>query len=249
MRLSDKVALVTGSSRGIGSAIAKGLAKEGAKVVINYVKNEDRARQTLEEIKCLGGEAIIVQADISKENDVLHLVEEANRAFGKIDILVSNAAASLTNNPFLDTEWEEVLKEMEVSVKGPFLVYQAVVPGMIERKWGRLINIGSGHYFAPQRIHYGYWISKAGALTLAKNLARELAPYGITVNSVLPGVIDTEILKRTEEMLKSVFQRQAIQRVGKTEDVVGTVVYFASDESSFVTGEVLNVTGGLLYPP
>src|ERR1035437_3468252 len=140
MKLAGKSALVTGSSRGIGAAIAKALAKEGAQVVVNCVKAESRGLQVLKEIESFGGRAILVQADIGKEEDVDRMVEKASKAFGKIDILVNNAVAPYTNTPFLQTRWQDFLPEMDVSIKGTYLCCRAVIPGMMERRWGKIIN-------------------------------------------------------------------------------------------------------------
>lgn len=259
MKLANRCALVTGSSRGIGAAIATAFAREGAQVVINFVKAEKRALQVLNEIESFGGRAIIVQADISKEEDIDRMVREANKVFGKIDILVNNAAALYSNRPFLQTAWEEMLPEIKVALKGTYQCCRAVIPGMMERRWGRIINIGASTQVHPHFKIYGYWIGKAGMLALARTLALEFGPHGITVNSVFPGGVDTEIHRlqpesslsgpQSEVMAGIVLEKQAIKKSVQPSDVAAAALYFASDDASLATGCVLHISGGMIITP
>ncbi len=259
MKLSGRVALVTGSARGIGAAIVKSLAKEGAAVVINYVKNEERARQLLDEIKTAGGKGIIVQADVSKAEDVNRMVAEALKAFGKVDILVNNAVGQIYFNPITDSKWEQCMEEFNIITRGAYLCCKAVIPGMMERKYGRIINIGASAGAQPFLKIYGYWMGKYALLAMTRTLALEMGAHGITVNSIHPGLIRTEIHgtwgpdktggKQTPAHFASVIARQAVQRMGEPEDVAAAVLYFASDEASLATGQYIHLSGGMVTTP
>ncbi len=254
MKLSGKVALVTGSARGIGAATAKALAKEGANVVIADVKVA-RAMQTLHEIESFGGKSIVAEADISKEEEVSRMVAEANKTFGKIDILVNNAARVPIYNYFLQTTWEDLMWEVDVILKGNYLCTKAIVPGMIKRKWGRIININGSAFTHPFLQIYGQWIARGGALALSRTLALELAQHGITVNIVLPGLTKSELhdewgqeggLRVTpQDNERVVTEHQAIKRMGQPEDVSPAIVFLCTDEASFITGQALHVSGGM----
>jgi 3-oxoacyl-[acyl-carrier protein] reductase len=244
LELKDKVAIVTGSARGLGAATARRLAVEGAKVVITDIQRE-RAEATAAELRAQGHEALCVVGDITKQADVQRLVDETVQKFGAIHILVNNAG--FPRDKYLvkmsEEDWDLV---MNVMLKGAFLASRAVVPRMIEQGWGRLINISSrAHFGNPTQANYA--AAKAGLIGLAKALALEEGRYGITANCVAPGFIDTEMIQAlaTYEVIKErAIQAQSVKRVGKPEDVADAVAFLASERASFITGEVLHVTGG-----
>jgi 3-oxoacyl-[acyl-carrier protein] reductase len=245
-RLDGKVAIVTGSSRGIGRAIALEFAKEGAKVCINYAKSEDNARQVVEEVSSLGGEAVMIGADVSKLDEVRQLIRGVVDRFGRIDILVNNAAIMLRGD-LLETEDEEfygILDRMwEVNVKGVIYCCREVVKHMIRNRYGKIINIASnagiGTAF-PGTTPYA--MTKAVIIILTKRLAFELGPHGINVNAIAPGMILTDMA--TPEGVEIAKKRSILSRVGNPEDIARLAVFLASDESSYITGQVIVADGG-----
>ena len=241
------MALVTGSSRGIGAACVKALAREGASVVINYREDEHGAKRVLEEIRAGNGKGIIVQADVSRGEDVCRMISQAEEAFGKVDILVNNAVAPPLRKDFLDTTWEEVQRDIDVILKGAMQLCQMVLPGMIEKGQGRIINIGSTQLSYPTHQVHGYTMAKGALLALSRALAVDFGRHGITVNYILVGYIETDIHDRWD-VPEGVIERQAglqaIKRIGTPDDVAAAVVFFASESSSFLTGCTLYVSGG-----
>ncbi|MCL7394019.1 MAG: 3-oxoacyl-ACP reductase FabG [Thaumarchaeota archaeon] len=245
-RLDGKVAVITGSSRGIGRAIALEFAREGAKVCINYIKSEDRARQVVDEINSLGGEALMIRADVSKLDDVRHLVKGVIDRFGRIDILVNNAAIMLRGD-FLETEDDEfyrILDKMwEVNVKGVVYCCKEVAKHMVRNRYGKIINIASnagiGTAF-PGTTPYA--MTKAAIIILTRRLAFELGPYGINVNAIAPGMVLTDMA--TPEGVELAKKRSILGRVGNPEDIARLAVFLASDESSYITGQVIVADGG-----
>jgi 3-oxoacyl-[acyl-carrier protein] reductase len=245
--LIGKVALVTGSSRGIGAACVKALAGEGASVVINYRQDERGARRVLEEIRSCKGNGIIVQADVSKEEDVRRMIRQTEETSGKVDILVNNAVAPPLSKGFLDTTWEEVQRDIDVIVKGAMQLCQMVLPGMIEKGQGRIINIGSTQLSYPTHQVHGYSIAKGALLALSRALAVDFGRHGVTVNYILVGYIETDIHDRwgvPKAVVEHQAELQAIKRIGTPDDVAAAVVFFASESSSFLTGCALHVSGG-----
>ncbi|HYB20900.1 MAG TPA: SDR family NAD(P)-dependent oxidoreductase [Thermodesulfobacteriota bacterium] len=248
-RLSGKTAIVTGSSRGIGRAIALAMAREGAKVVVNG-RQED-ARVVADMIGTSGGKAIAVIADVTVEEDVHRMVEETLQTFGSIDILVNNAGGGgpATSIEEIDpATWEG---EMRVNLTGAFLCSRAVVGPMKKRRWGRVINISSqAGRSGSELAGIAYASAKAGILGFTRQLARQVAPYGILVNAVAPGVIlsgeriEKKWLERGEgerqEMLKAI----PLGRLGRPEEVTPVVIFLASEEASYITGTVIDVNGG-----
>ena len=248
-RLSGKTAIVTGSSRGIGRAIALAMAREGAKVVVNG-RQED-ARVVADMIGTSGGTAIAVIADVTVEEDVHRMVEETLQTFGSIDILVNNAGGGgpATSIEEIDpATWEG---EMRVNLTGAFLCSRAVVGPMKKRRWGRVINISSqAGRSGSELAGIAYASAKAGILGFTRQLARQVAPYGILVNAVAPGVIlsgeriEKKWLERGEgerqEMLKAI----PLGRLGRPEEVTPVVIFLASEEASYITGTVIDVNGG-----
>jgi 3-oxoacyl-[acyl-carrier protein] reductase len=245
MRLKGKVAIVTGASRGIGSAIARRFAKEGARVVINYNSSRAKAEKLRKEIVEAGGKATLVKADVSDPDQVRRLVKEAVRAYGTVDILVNNAGV-LYNETFLDAPLEIWDKTIDTNLKGAYLCSREVAPLMLAKKRGKIINISSnsGAYHPSAMRLVEYTTSKAGMNGLTKALALKLGPY-VTVNAILPGRIETDMTAGTsEEMAKFVIEETPLKRFGTPDEVANAAVYLASDDADFVTGELHMVTGG-----
>ena len=244
MKLQGKVALVTGSSRGIGKATAIRLAKEGAKVVVNYINDEKASAQVVNEIKKLGGEVIAVKADVSNEEQVKNMIKTAIDKFGKIDILVNNAGI-VYDIPFMEKTLEQVKRTFEVNFNGVFLCSKYAAKQMKKTGSGVIINISSTSgidVLNPESADYD--ASKSAVISLTKNLAEELAPH-IRVNCIAPGWVNTDINKNMpKEYLKEEEERIIIGRFGKPEEIASAVAFLASDDASFITRTVLVVDGG-----
>ena len=248
MRLDGKRALVTGGSRSIGRAIALGLGREGADVAVNYRRSREEADSAIREIEAMGRRAVAVQGSTASRSDVARFVAEARGFLGGLDILVNNAGV-LRRTPLLDIgeeEWDAIL---DVNLKGYFLVGQAVARGMVEAGTaGAIVNVSSAGQAvaAPNLTHY--CVSKAGVEMLTKQMALELAPHGIRVNAIAPGLIETD-LNRADIARKDFRERRLARiplgKIGVPEDVVGAVVYLASnDEARLVTGASLFIDAG-----
>lgn len=243
--LKGKVAIVTGSSRGIGAATVKLLAKEGAAVVVNYLKNETEAKKIVTEIQGFGGKAIAVQADVSSPEDVERMVQTAVKEFSKVDILVNNAHRPFSPKSFLDLDWRDFEGQIEGTVKSAFLCCQAVVKMMIEQKSGKIINIISTSVDYPELGFYARDTAKAALIGLTRNLALELAPYGITVNMISPGWTLTDQAENfPKELKEKALSRIPMKRFANPDDIARAVLFYASDWSNFVTGTYLPVCGG-----
>lgn len=247
--LSGKVAIVTGSGTGIGQGIAKRLGAEGVKVVVDYIGKSDGAEQTQSTIREAGGEAEIVQADVTSMNDMKRLVDTAWQRFGGADILVNNAGIEL-KSAFWETEESEYDKVMGVNLRGPFFLTQFFVRRLLDqKKAGRIINISSVHQDMAFPGFTTYCCSKGGLRMLLHNLAVELGPLGITVNNVAPGAIITPINKALlsdKTKLDDLLPKIPLGRLGTTDDVAGVVAFLASDDASYVTGATFVVDGGLM---
>lgn len=243
--LTGKVALVTGASSGMGRATAIALATQGAKVAV-CARRLDRLTELVTEITSKGKEAIAIQMDVTKKEEVEKAIATTVTTYGKLDILVNNAGA-LDYSPFLEMTEEKWDLIIDTNLKGYFYVAQAAAKEMVKNKWGRIINIasiasgGMGIGMA-QLVHYT--ASKGGVIGLTEALAAELGPYNILVNAIGPGGIDTEMTKGTD--IATFAGRLLVKRMGKPEEIAAAVVYFASDEAAYTTGATLYVDGGWL---
>jgi len=248
MDLNGKVAIVTGGSSGIGRATALALANCGAAVCVNYHRNEAGADEAMKQILANGGKAITVQADVTKSPDVTALIERASSELGPIVVLVNNAASLIERFRILELSeqrWDEVIN---LNLKSAFLCCKAVAPSMMERKTGTVINLSSiagRNGGALGSIHYS--AAKGGLITFTKGLAKELAPFGIRVNAVSPGVIDTPYHEQfsSPEMMKGYVNGIPLGRVGRAEEVAKVIAFLASDASSYLAGETIEINGGM----
>ncbi len=246
MSLEGRVAVVTGAGRGIGRAIAVELAKAGCSLVICDV-NKDGIDTLSLEISKLGRKVLSLRTDVSKSSEVQKMFDDANAAFGRVDILVNNAGV-LRTTPVMgisEDEWDWIL---DVNLKGTFLCTKAALKGMIERRYGKIVSLSSIDYLrgaSPNHLHYGS--SKAAITGFTKTLAREVGQYGINVNAVAPGVIETEMTKELLNKLRNQYLEDiSLGRIGKPEDVAKAVVFLASDDSAYISGQTINVNGGML---
>ncbi len=248
MRLEKQVAIVTGAGRGIGVALAKGLAREGAAVVVNYSRSAAAAEAVVAEICAGGGRAVAAQADVSALTDHERLVSAALDAFGRLDILVNNAGIEF-REPFLSTtaaQWDATLG---VNLKGVYFLSQKAARVMVGSGGGRIINVSSVHDTVPLAGRSAYAVSKGGLAMLTKSLALELAEHRINVNALSPGAILTEMnceQLAVPEVRARLLARIPANRLGGVQDCVGAAVFLASPESAYVTGATLYVDGGLL---
>ena len=243
-QLKDKVAVVTGASRGIGKAAALALASQGAKVVVNYARSSDAAEATVNEIEQAGGEAIALQADVSQSAEVDNLIKATLDKFGRIDVLVNNAG--ITKDTLLlrmkPEQWQAVI---DLNLTGVFLCTKAVSKTMLKQRSGRIINIASvaGQMGNPGQANYS--AAKAGVIGFTKTVAKELANRGVTVNAVAPGFIATDMTEdlKSDDIIKFI----PLGRYGKPEEVAGTIRFLAADPAAaYITGQVFNVDGGMV---
>ncbi len=246
MNLTGKVALVTGASRGIGQATAIDLAKAGADIIVNFIGNEAVAQETVEAIEALGRKAIKIKADVGNADDVQAMVDEAIAAFGHIDILVNNAG--ITRDGLLirmkDSDWDDVLN---INLKGVYLVTKAVAKLMVKQRAGRIINMTSVSGVTGNVGQANYAAAKAGVIGFTKTCAKELAARGITVNAVAPGFIETAMTDVLPEKIKEgIAATVPFGRMGQPEEIASVVTFLASDFASYITGQVLNVDGGMV---
>lgn len=241
--LAGQVAIVTGGSRGIGAAIAKELARNGAIVAINFVSGFEKAESVVREIEEQGGTSFAFQSDVSKADDVQQFVKAVKDRFGKIDILVNNAGITRdrTFRNLSAEEWNEVIN---VNLNSVYHTTSAVINHMLEQKYGRVINISSIIGQAGGFGQTNYSASKAGMLGLTKSLALETARSGITVNAICPGFIETEMVgAMPENVLDTIVSKVPMRRLGKTEEVAEAVLFLA--QADYITGQAINVNGGL----
>jgi len=249
MRLKDKVAIVTGGGVGIGKAYAHGLIKEGAKVVVADIQ-EGEAQKVAAEIKQNGGEAMAVAVDVTSQEKAQAMAGAVLKAYGHIDILVNNAGlySALKKKPFMEIDSEEWDRVMAVNIKGLFHCVKAVYPAMKEQRKGKIINISSGTALSGSPFFLHYVSSKAGVIGFTRALAREVGDDNICVNSIMPGLTISGANQEgvmTPEQLADRRKRRSIQRDQYPQDLVGTVIFLASDDSDFMTGQSISVDGGM----
>lgn len=245
MELQGQVALISGSSRGIGKAIARHLAAKGINVAINYHSQEEAANLVVRDIVCAGSESIAIRADVSKEDEVQSLIQKVLDRWGRLDILVNNAG--ITQDRLIirmaSEEWDHVLN---VNLRSAYLCTKLALPHMIRQRHGRIINISSVVGISGNAGQANYAASKAGLIGLTKAIAREVASRNITVNAVAPGYITTEMVEKLSEETKAqILSNVPLGRFGEPEDVAATVDFLCSDAASYITGQVLTVDGGL----
>jgi len=250
MTLEGRVAIVTGSSRGIGKGIALAMAQAGAQVVINYLSTRDLAEEVAREAREMGVQVLVVGADVSQRADVERLFSQALETFGRIDILVNNAAAFQPEVPTVElseVDWDRIIA---VNLKGPFLCAQAAARQMMRQRSGVIINISSLGSHVLMHNMAAYCVSKGGVETLTRALALELAQYGIRVNGIAPGHIATEDnlewVAAAPGREGRFHARIALGRLGKIEEIASTAVFLASDDSGYITGQTLYADGGIM---
>jgi 3-oxoacyl-[acyl-carrier protein] reductase len=246
--LNGKVALVTGASSGIGRATAEALAANGARVTINFHRNDAGAEEARAKIVSGGGSAIVVQADVTRASEVASLVEKTVAEFGPIDILVNNAGSLVERLRILELTEERWDQVIDLNLKSAFLCSKAVAASMMERKTGAIINLSSiagRNGGALGSIHYS--AAKGGMITFTKGLAKEMAPFGVRVNAVSPGVIDTPYHEEfsSPEMMKTYAGMIPLGRVGTPAEVAKVICFLASDAASYLVGETIEINGGM----
>jgi len=246
MKLKDKIALVTGSSRGVGRAVALGFAKQGANVVVNYTSNENAANEVVEAIQSMGGKAIAVKADVAQKAEAENLVNSAIDTFGRLDILVNNAGFTRPAMMIKMTEdqWDQVV---DIHLKGAFLCAQAAGLHMKEQKSGKIINVTSVAGIVGTVGQINYSAAKGGIISMTKSIARELARYNVCANVISLGIVATDMTEtiRSDEKLKEIYMnRILLKRFAEADDIAPAFVFLASDESNYITGQLLCVDGG-----
>jgi NAD(P)-dependent dehydrogenase (short-subunit alcohol dehydrogenase family) len=246
MRLRGKVAIVTGGARHIGAAYARRLAAEGASVVIADVLDGD---PVVQEIRSSGGKALSLRVDVSNEEDTERMAAETIKAFGRIDILVNNAAIfiNIRRVPFHEISAEEWDRISAVNIKGPFLCAKSVFPQMKEQRSGKIINISSSTAFAGTPWFLHYVAAKAALIGMTRSLAREVGEFGICVNAIAPGLVQHEGQNAPREFTEFQLKTRSLKRLETPEDLLGPLIYLASAESDFVTGQTLVVDGGSVF--
>lgn len=247
--LADRTALVTGGGRGIGRACCLQLARSGARVAVNYRANQQTADETVELVRSAGGTAVAVQADVSREEDTERLVREVERELGPIDLLVNNAGVFdyVSHEETTPEIWRRAIDN---NLTSAYLVTWAVKSGMIERRFGRIVNIASIAALRGRPMSIAYSVSKAGMVALTKSLSEAVAPFDIRVNAVAPGLIETEILDGVDEQqLAKIVQTTPLRRIGQPDDISELVLFLLSERSRFMTGQTLVASGGRVLLP
>ncbi|GGD82573.1 SDR family oxidoreductase [Paenibacillus nasutitermitis] len=246
MNLHGKVAFISGGARGIGAAAALMLARQGAKVAVNYILDADSAQAIVDRIRNAGGEAELARADVRDPEQVNKAVSHIHATLGDIDILVNNAHMSFVMKPLMEMHWEEFVQKLNDEMKTAFTLTQAILPGMIARKYGRIIYISSNAADTPLPYMAAHGSAKAALNAFAKYVALECSPYGVTANVVSPGLVQTDASSDTPETIKQqVAAMTPLQRVAMPDDVSGAIAFLASEESRFLTGTCTNVNGGI----
>ncbi len=249
MQLQNKVAIITGSSLGIGSAIALTFAKEGAAVAIDYRSHPDEAKEIVDQVEGFGGKAIPVRADVSDPGDVKNLIQKAVEEFGRLDVMINNAGMEEKMH-FLDTPLDVWNKTIAVNLTGAWLGCQEAARQMVNQGGpGRIINVSSVHEDLPMPTNSPYCAAKGGLRMLMRTIAVELAPHNITVNNIAPGAVDTPMdapLKEDANQMQQLLAEIPLGRMGKPEEVAALAVYLASDAASYVTGSTFVIDGGMM---
>ena len=241
---SGRTALVTGGARGIGRAICEMLADHGARVAINFQRNESAARDTLGAIVSRGAEAMVVAADVSREHEVARMIDQVRERFGPVELLVNNAGIA-SNVPHTELTFAAWQRMFQVNVDGPFLTIWAVKDEMIARRYGRIVNVSSlaGLCIKKDMIHYA--TAKAAVISLTRHCAEAFAPYNIRVNCVAPGLTNTELARSANpDLIERLIAVTPMGRIGEPAEIAGVVKFLLSDDSSFVTGQTVPACGG-----
>tara|TARA_Y100001960_G_scaffold44101_1_gene43837 strand:+ start:111 stop:869 length:759 start_codon:yes stop_codon:yes gene_type:complete len=249
LEFKGKVALITGASRGIGRAIAIELAKNGANIAINYNSNLKSAKETQKLVNKIGVKSEIIKADVSKEKSIKLLIKQTEKKLGPIDLLVTNAGIALLSKDPLKLDYKIWKKTMATNVDGTLLPIKEVLPGMIKRKYGRIVCLSSiaGLGMRPNMITYG--TSKAAVIALVRNLSAAVAPH-IRINSVAPGLIETDMIESLDKKTrKNMIENTPLKRIGKPQDIANSVCYLLSDRSDYTTGQTIVTDGGRVPLP
>src|SRR5919197_183631 len=245
MRLTDRTALVTGASRGIGRAIALALAAEGADVAVNYLCSETPAKQLVKDIEAMGRKALLIQGDVGNYDDACHMAQEIASGFGHLDILINNAGVT-SDRSFSKMDQAAWRKVMTTNLDGVFNCTKVFIDGMLAQGWGRIVNVTSVIGQIGNFGQVNYASSKAGVAAFTKSLAKEVAAKGITVNAIAPGFIDTEMLSTVPEKIRTKLLEQIpMRRFGRAEEVARACVYLCSADGDYITGTELMLNGGL----
>jgi 3-oxoacyl-[acyl-carrier protein] reductase len=252
--LKGKVVLVTGSSRGIGAAIAEAFAHQGSVVIINYLKNVEQANERVVTFReRYGIEAMAIQGDVTDESSVKQMIHQIHEEFGTLDVVVNNALHGYTFDPdrrkmAWELEWEDYQHQLDGSLKGTYNVCKYAIPIMKASSFGRIINMVSDLIYRPVVPYHDYNTAKGAVLTFSQNLAADLGAFGITVNCVAPGLVyPTDASRSTKEEVKeAIIAQTPLRRIARPEDVTGSVLFFASGWSNFITGQSIIVNGGLV---
>jgi NAD(P)-dependent dehydrogenase (short-subunit alcohol dehydrogenase family) len=243
----SRVAVITGASRGIGAATAQVLAEEGFRVVVNYLSSAEQADEVVQAISAAGGEAVAIRADVTAPDDVAAMFNEAERRWGRVDVLVHNALISFDVTSFADLSWEQLGGKLDRELRAAFLITKAVVPGMISRGYGRLIYLSTGLSRRPRDGMITLGTAKAALDQFVRYVALELAPHGITANLVAPATVDdTRVTEQlTTGEVRQLGATNPMGRLVRPNEVAKTVAFLASEDSGFTTGHYLEVNGGL----